>query len=144
MVEEKVRSVLGDQATRAYLEKTIQDLRQQLDKKESSSSVSSKTWQQETADLLAEIQRECNAAFLRGQARRKSPRNVVNHPCTATYYHGISPDLDEEDEILKDIFFSENWGTTASTGDTSIPLSLPALDESLNEIAESLNELRGS
>ena len=139
LVEEKVRVVLGDQATRTYLEKTIHDLRQQLDKKESSSSSpSSPTWQQEMADLLAEIQRECNAAFQRGQARRKSPRNVVHHPSqTRTQNHANLPN----DEILKDFFFNENWGTNDSTGDASIPLSLPALDESLNEIAESLNEL---
>ena len=126
LVEEKILSVVGDRATREYLENTIQDLREQLDQK---NSALSPNWQQDTVDLLAEIQRECNAAFRRGKSRQKSPRNVTDYP------KGSNPGLEINDDMLQEFMTKENWDLSDSC-EASLPVSLPLLDQSLNELAD--------
>ena len=134
LVEEKVRSVLGDRTTRENLEATIQQLRQELERKDSNGP---KNWQ-ELYDMLEEVQRDCNAAFQRVRMRRKSPRTVVEIPFSSDAHP-----VPEENE-LQDFLVGENWELSASGGDgRSSPLSLPILDQSLNELADTEALIRG-
>ena len=128
---------MGDQMTREYLEATIRDLRQKLERKETSASQS---WQKETNDLLEEIQRECNQAFERGKMRRTSPRSVFAHP----FANDAQAVNEEEDEILQDLLLGEDWEVSASQNVSTTPLSpAPLLNRSLEELAHAEAMARG-
>ena len=131
-MEAKVRSVVGDRVTREYLEATVQDLRQQIEKREASAY---QVWQKDTSDLLEEIQRECNAVFERSKTRRVSPRTVLTHP-----FLSEPPNLQGQDEFLRDLL-DENWGVPESDNDVSTPLSLPVLDQSLTDTEAMVRDL---
>lgn len=133
-MEEKVRAAIGEQMTREYLESTIRDLRQKLERKESTSS---QNWQKETNDLLQEIQLECNRAFERGKMRRTSPRSVFAHP-----FPNDNKPVDE-DEMLQELLQGVEWELSASENGYSLPLSPPHLDRSLEELAHAETMARG-
>ena len=138
LVEEKVRSAMGDHTTREYLEGTIRDLRQKLERKE---TVASQNWQKETNDLLEEIQRECNKAFERGKMRRTSPRSVFAHPFAED---SKAIQEKEDDEILQNLLLdSEDWEVSGSANVSSTPLSPPHLNRSLEELAQAEAMARG-
>ena len=124
MVDEKVRSYMGDQLTREALEATIQDLRKKLEQKEISNS---SNLRQETNELLEEIQRECNLAFQRGKMRRTSPRTVVH-----TFFKPSVNTVEEDQDFL----VNENWELSVSENDNSSKLSVPELEKSLTDLAD--------
>ena len=121
MVEEKVRTYLGDRLSREALEAKIEELNKQLERKEASDSPNLR---RETNELLEEIQRECNLAFQRGKMRRTSPRTVLHT------FHKPSINTMEEDQ---DFLVNENWELSVSENDL---LSVPELEKSLTELAD--------
>ena len=130
-----MRSAIGDQMTREYLEATIRDLRHKLDRKESSAS---QNWQKETNELLEEIQRECNKAFERSRLRRISPRSVFAHP----FANDAKPS-NEEDDFLQELLQDEDWEVSASENASTSRLSPPMLNRSLEELAHAEAMARG-
>lgn len=150
-VEEQVHSMMvGQRAStanelmrermaRETLESKMQDLRREL--REGRKAQSARPdWSRETSDLLAEIQRECNAAFERGKTRRTSPRTVLLHPIrpskSRATHHGKNLVQQEDDgaNVLQEFLDQENWDMNVSSDNvTNSPLSLPLLDPSLND-----------